>query len=215
MPTAATASPATETAKLTFALGLGSRSTAIFPAILLSGHGRIDRLGLADVRAVIESLPVRSVNLGTGREWPASGVRRDCRLPLVAALKLTMTSNGYSVSVLSDEQLKKFSDIEFSLDYPTQQEQDAQRGGGYWDLIHTRRPRGLDATSRRTRDLHRRHDAVQLRSPRPQIAEWASRYGAPLRVNVYQSVKSDAFALITRNTGAPSSAFSPRPMLSP
>ncbi|MFX8766636.1 hypothetical protein ABTM49_20975, partial [Acinetobacter baumannii] len=52
-----------------------------------------------------------------------------------------MTSNGYSVSVLSDEQLKTFSDIEFSIDYPTQAEQDAQRGAGNWDLIHTQAAR--------------------------------------------------------------------------
>ena len=29
-----------------------------------------------------------------------------------------------------------FHDIEFSLDYPTQAEQDAQRGAGNWALIH-------------------------------------------------------------------------------
>ena len=35
-------------------------------------------------------------------------------------VKLTITSNGHSVAVLEDNELRSFHDIEFSLDYPTQ-----------------------------------------------------------------------------------------------
>ena len=45
-------------------------------------------------------------------------------------VKLTITSNGHSVAVLEDDELRAFHDIEFSLDYVTQAEQDAQRGHG-------------------------------------------------------------------------------------
>jgi MoaA/NifB/PqqE/SkfB family radical SAM enzyme len=37
---------------------------------------------------------------------------------------------------LENNELRAFHDIEFSLDYPTQAEQDAQRGPGNWELIH-------------------------------------------------------------------------------
>ena len=33
-------------------------------------------------------------------------------------VKLTITSNGHSVAVLEDNELRSFHDIEFSLDYP-------------------------------------------------------------------------------------------------
>ena len=75
----------------------------------------------------MESLPLRSVNLGTGE----NGMHPD--FPAILAylrrqpLKLTMTSNGYSVQVLPDEDLRAFHEIEFSLDYPNEREQDAQR----------------------------------------------------------------------------------------
>jgi ABC-type methionine transport system permease subunit len=51
-------------------------------------------------------------------------------------VKLTITSNGHSAAVLNDDELRAFHDIEFSLDDPTEGEQDAQRGSGNWALIH-------------------------------------------------------------------------------
>jgi len=40
-------------------------------------------------------------------------------------VKLTITSNGHSVAVLTDEELRAFHDIEFSLDYSSEAKQDA------------------------------------------------------------------------------------------
>lgn len=176
-----------------FALGLGlTNDCNLSCSFCYRDTSRISQLNLAQVRSVIESLPVRSVNLGTGE----NGLHPefDAIVSYLAAqpLKLTMTSNGYSVSVLSDEQLKKFSDIEFSLDYPTEEEQDAQRGAGNWDLIRSQAARcrqlGVSVT----------FIAVMMRSNYDRlasIAKIAKGYDAPLRVNVYQAVKSDTFAL--------------------
>src|SRR5438132_14262536 len=51
-------------------------------------------------------------------------------------VKLTITSNGHSAAMLTDDELRAFHDVEFSLDYPTEREQDAQRGSGNWALVH-------------------------------------------------------------------------------
>src|SRR5205085_3440639 len=97
---------------------------------------RADRLSLDQVMAVMERLPGRSVNLGTGE----NGMHPDFKAILAylrtTPVQLTITSNGHSVAVLEDDELRAFHDIEFSLDYPTQAEQDAQRGHGNWALIH-------------------------------------------------------------------------------
>src|SRR5215467_4467362 len=104
---------------------------------------RADRLFFDQVRSVMESLPVRSVNLGTGE----NGMHPDFGAILAylrtRCVKLTITSNGYSVAVLEDDDLRGFHDVEFSLDYPTQGEQDAQRGPGNWALIHQQAERCL------------------------------------------------------------------------
>jgi radical SAM protein with 4Fe4S-binding SPASM domain len=107
-------------------------------------------------------------------------------------IKLTITSNGYSIAALDDAQVTAFHDIEFSLDYPTEAEQDRQRGSGNWDLIHKQAARCRDLGVSVT------FIAVMMRSNFDRLAEIADivkAYDAPLRINVYQSVRSDAFAL--------------------
>ena len=153
---------------------------------------RTDRLSLDQVKSVMERLPVRSVNLGTGE----NGMHPDFKAILAylrtQPVKLTITSNGHSVAVLEDNELQAFHDIEFSLDYPTQAEQDAQRGPGNWELIHRQAERclrlGVPVTI----------IAVMMKANYLRLAEVAriaKQFAAPLRVNVYQAVRSDLYAL--------------------
>jgi radical SAM protein with 4Fe4S-binding SPASM domain len=140
----------------------------------------------------MECLPVRSVNLGTGE----NGMHPDFKAILAylqtKPVKLTITSNGHSVAVLEDDDLRAFHDIEFSLDYATQAEQDAQRGAGNWDLLHQQAERCVR--------LHIPVTiiAVMMKSNYLRLADvarLAKRFDAPLRVNVYQAVRSDIYAL--------------------
>src|SRR6516225_10666218 len=85
---------------------------------------RADRLTFEQVQSVMECLPVRSVNLGTGENGMHPDYQRILSYLRARPVKLTITSNGHSVAVLADEDLRAFHDIEFSLDYPTQVEQD-------------------------------------------------------------------------------------------
>ena len=153
---------------------------------------RTDRLTLDQVESVMECLPVRSVNLGTGE----NGMHPDFKAILAylrqKTIKLTITSNGHSVAVLEDDELRAFHDIEFSLDYPRQAEQDTQRGSGNWELIHRQAERcvrlGVPVTI----------VAVMMKSNYLRLAEVAriaKEFDAPLRVNVYQAVRSDIYAL--------------------
>jgi radical SAM protein with 4Fe4S-binding SPASM domain len=153
---------------------------------------RTDRLSLDQVKAVMERLPVRSVNLGTGENGMHPEFKTILAYLRTQPIKLTITSNGHSVEVLEDSELRAFHDIEFSLDYPTQAEQDAQRGAGNWALIHEQAERcvklGIPVTI----------IAVMMKANYLRMAEVATvakQFNAPLRVNVYQSVRSDVYAL--------------------
>jgi radical SAM protein with 4Fe4S-binding SPASM domain len=132
------------------------------------------------------------VNLGTGE----NGMHPDFKAILgylrTKPVKLTITSNGHSVAVLEDNELAAFHDIEFSLDYATQAEQDAQRGDGNWELIHKQ--------AERCRRLHVPVTiiAVMMKSNYLRLADVArvaKQFDAPLRINVYQAVRSDTYAL--------------------
>jgi radical SAM protein with 4Fe4S-binding SPASM domain len=140
----------------------------------------------------MECLPVRSVNLGTGENGMHPEFKAILAYLRTQPVKLTITSNGHSVAVLEDKELRAFHDIEFSLDYPTQTEQDAQRGPGNWELIHQQARRCVDVGVPVT------IIAVMLKSNYLRLADVAriaKQFNAPLRVNVYQAVRSDVYAL--------------------
>jgi len=182
-----------KTADATIALGLGlTNECNLSCSFCYRDPTRTDRLSLDHVKSVMERLPVRSVNLGTGE----NGMHPDFKAILTylrkKPIKLTITSNGHSVAMLEDEELRAFHDIEFSLDYPKQAEQDAQRGNGNWELIHQQAERcvrlGVPVTI----------IAVMMKGNYLRLAEVArvaKQFAAPLRVNVYQAVRSDVYAL--------------------
>jgi radical SAM protein with 4Fe4S-binding SPASM domain len=175
------------------ALGLGlTNECNLACAFCYRDPTRADRLSLDQVKAVMERWPVRSVNLGTGE----NGMHPDFKAILAylrtKPVQLTITSNGHSVAVLEDNELCAFQDIEFSLDYATQTEQDAQRGPGNWELIHQQAERCLRLRIPVT------IIAVMMKSNYlglADVAQIAKHFGAPLRVNVYQAVRSDVYAL--------------------
>jgi radical SAM protein with 4Fe4S-binding SPASM domain len=175
------------------ALGLGlTNECNLKCAFCYRDPDRTDRLSLDQVKAVMQNLPVRSVNLGTGENGMHPEFKAILAYLRTLPIKLTVTSNGHSVAVLEDSELRAFHDIEFSLDYPTHAEQDAQRGPGNWELIQQQATRcvrlGVPVTI----------IAVMMKSNYLRLADVArvaKRFGAPLRVNVYQAVRSDLYAL--------------------
>ena len=185
--------PLTKAPDTGIALGLGlTNECNLTCAFCYRDPTRTDRLSMDQVKAVMERLPVRSVNLGTGE----NGMHPDFKAILAylrtRPVKLTITSNGHSVAVLEDNELRAFHDIEFSLDYPSEIGQDAQRGPGNWALIQQQARRcvrlGVPVTI----------VAVMMKSNYLRLAEVAraaKQFDAPLRVNVYQAVRSDIYAL--------------------
>jgi radical SAM protein with 4Fe4S-binding SPASM domain len=184
-------SAVTPEARISLGLGLTNECN-LTCAFCYRDPTRADRLCLDQVKAVMERLPIQSVNLGTGE----NGMHPDFKAILAylqtTPVKLTITSNGHSVAVLEDHELRVFHDIEFSLDYPTQAEQDAQRGPGNWELIHQQAERCLRL------DIPVTIIAVMMKSNYLRLADVArvaKQFDAPLRVNVYQAVRSDVYSL--------------------
>src|SRR5580704_15592923 len=189
--TVETARPAPR--ETSFALGLGLTNECNLACnFCYRDPTRVDRLSLDQVRSVLERLPVRSVNLGTGENGMHPDFVAMLRYLRQQPIKLTITSNGHSIEVLDDSDVRGFADVEFSLDYADEAAQDLQRGAGNWRLIHEQAARcrslGVPVT----------FIAVMMKSNYPSLADIATvakQYAAPLRINVYQAVRTDAFAL--------------------
>ena len=152
----------------------------------------VDRLSLQDVESVCAAIPIKSMNLGVGENGlhPQYDVILD-RLRR-RGIKTSITSNGLSIQGLSDEGVKRFHSIEFSLDFPTESEHDAFRGQGNWKTVMAGLERcgGLGVPVTVT--------AVMMRTNYDRMADLArvaASCGAPLRVNIYQPSKTDRFSL--------------------
>ena len=153
---------------------------------------RIDQLTQTQVLGICSDLPVRSINLGTGENSLHPDYAAIVSALADRGVKLSLTSNGYTVERSSDDTLRAFREVEVSIDFPTEREQDAFRGMGNWRRVMASIERaqrlGLTVTvlSVMMKTNYRRL---------PDIAEVAFAAGTHYRVNVYQPVKADAFTL--------------------
>jgi MoaA/NifB/PqqE/SkfB family radical SAM enzyme len=152
----------------------------------------IDRLTMQAIQRVCETIPVKSMNLGVGE----NGLHPDYHaiLDYLASrgIVTSITSNGLSTEVLTDTELTRFRSVEFSLDFPTEQEHDAFRGQGNWRTVMRALERGAAL------GLPVTVTSVMMRTNYDKLAALArvaASFGANLRVNVYQPSKTDRFSV--------------------
>jgi MoaA/NifB/PqqE/SkfB family radical SAM enzyme len=152
----------------------------------------VDRLTLATVRRVADAIPVGSVNLGVGENGLHPEYRAVLDFLAQQRIKTSITSNGVSLAILPDAEVKRFNSIEFSLDFATRAQHDAFRGPGNWRTVldGIERCRNLGVPVGITTVLMR----INLQAL-PGLLQVAREVGAYLRVNVYQPAKVDAFTL--------------------
>jgi radical SAM protein with 4Fe4S-binding SPASM domain len=152
----------------------------------------IDRLTFQDIRQVCESIPIRSINLGVGENGLHPEYQAILDYLWDRGVRTTITSNGLSIQALTDQAVKRFHSVEFSLDFPAEREHDAFRGHGNW--------RGVMAAIERCADIGLSVTVTSVMmsinyDKLGDLAKVASAAGANLRVNVYQPAKTDQFTL--------------------
>ncbi len=152
----------------------------------------LDRLSLYDVKKICQALPVSSVNLGVGENGLHPQYHEILAMLHEAQIRVAITSNGYSIEVLSDEELSRLHSVEFSLDYPTEEEQDRWRAAGNWGKCWE----GIERCQRL--GVRVAVIAVLMKTNYTRLAELAAvvaEKGLDLRFNLYQPVVGDAYTL--------------------
>jgi MoaA/NifB/PqqE/SkfB family radical SAM enzyme len=149
-------------------------------------------LTLEEVKTICQYLPVSAMGMGTGENGLHPQFLEIVEYLQDRGIKLTMASNGYSLNTIPDEYLRAFHDVEVSIDFPTEQEQDLFRGRGNWRDVHAAMERcrklGIEVSILATL-MNTNYDKMD------GLARLARSLGANLRVNVYQSVRTDRFRL--------------------
>jgi MoaA/NifB/PqqE/SkfB family radical SAM enzyme len=153
---------------------------------------RIDHVTLAQIKIICETLAVDAMGFGTGENALNPDFAPIVEYLHMRGVKLSLASNGYSLMALSEAHLRMFHDVEVSIDWPTQPEQDAFRGEGNWALVH-----------RAVERCHALGVPISILATMMSInynqmdtlAKLARRNNVHLRVNAYQSVKTDRYKL--------------------
>jgi radical SAM protein with 4Fe4S-binding SPASM domain len=151
---------------------------------------RVHHLTLADIRKICESLEIDSIGFGTGENGLNPEYFDILEFLHAKAIKLTLASNGYTLSITPDAVLNYFGDVEFSVDFPDQKRHDQFRGPGNWKTV-------WDGITR-CRRLGIRVSVLAVlmnlnHADLGDIAELAASHEADFRVNVYQPMHTAEF----------------------
>jgi radical SAM protein with 4Fe4S-binding SPASM domain len=172
-------------------LGIGLTSNCnLSCAHCYRNQNQIDNLTLNDIQNVCRSIPINSIGFGTGENGLNPQYHEIIEYLHAKPIKLSLASNGYTLSVTPDEKLKYFSDVEFSVDFPDQQRQDRFRGRGNWQTIMD----GIERCGRLGIRVSILAVLMNLNyKDLSKIAGLAASFGADFRVNVYQPMYTAEF----------------------
>ena len=153
---------------------------------------RIYNLTLEDIEKICDSLEISSIGFGTGENGLNPQYLEIIDYLKGRGMKLTLASNGYTLSITPDEMLSYFEDVEFSIDFPDQKRQDEFRGKGNWQTI-------MDSIERCGRLGVKVSILAVLMNvnfrDQGKIAKLAASLEADFRVNVYQPMYTEKFML--------------------
>lgn len=148
----------------------------------LRGH----TLTFGEVAPLINSSDnICSVNFGTGENILNPDFMEIVDLCYSKGIKMSLTSNGYSVNCLKDEDLKKFNDIDISLDFAEKSVQNDFRHGQSWDFA----AKAMDRCRRLGVEFSVATALMNVNYEQiPMLLEKVSEEGCNLRLNVFKKV---------------------------
>lgn len=153
---------------------------------------QIDYITLEQIERICGAVPIDAVGMGTGENALNPEFQQIVKYLGGNGVKLSVASNGYTLTSIPDEILDCFSDVEVSIDFPTQAEQDDFRGEGNWALVHQAiercQGRGIEVSILATL-MRTNYDKMD------RLVNLAREDGVNLRVNAYQAVKTEAYRL--------------------
>ena len=172
-------------------LGIGLTSNCnLHCAHCYRDQKQIYNLTLADVRKICDSLEISSIGFGTGENGLNPEYLQILDFLHSRNIKMTLASNGYTLSITPDEKLKYFTDVEFSVDFPDQPRQDQFRGKGNWKTVMA----GIERCQRLGIRVSILAVLMDLNyTDLAKIARLAVSFGANFRVNAYQPMYTKKF----------------------
>jgi radical SAM protein with 4Fe4S-binding SPASM domain len=172
-------------------LGIGLTSDCnLHCAHCYRDQNQIHNLTLLDVQKICSSLEIGTLGFGTGENGLNPEYFRILDYLHGRNIRMTLASNGYTLSITPDEKLEYFRDVEFSVDFPDQVRQDRFRGAGNWQTVMA----GIERCRRL--DIRVSILAVLMNvnyADLGRLARLAASLDADFRVNAYQPMYTVKF----------------------
>lgn len=145
-----------------------------------------------ELQNFIENVPIDSINLGTGESILCDSFFDIIELIHKKNIKLSLTTNGFTVSKLKDKHLMYFNDIDFSLDFPIGEHHNSFRKGNISPLI-------IEGVERCKKNNVECSIATAMMNVNymfmDKMVELAQKMAVNLRVNIYKPVNTNEFVL--------------------
>jgi radical SAM protein with 4Fe4S-binding SPASM domain len=139
---------------------------------------------------ICETVPVDSVGLGTGENGLNPEFFAIIDYFRSRDIPVSLASNGYTVRHTPDQILQSIREVEFSIDFPTAEEQDRFRSAGNWrrifESIERCRSLGVDVSVLAVL-MNINHRLLG------RLAQAVGALGCNLRINVFQPVRDRRF----------------------
>jgi len=158
-----------------------------------SSRKKIYYIGFEKIRDLCDNIPIKSINFGTGESGLHPQFRKILAYIASKGIKTSLTTNGYTPRLLSDEELKLLNDIDFSLDFSSPKDQIAFRRNRHtfeWVMDGVERCKKLGMTVSLAATLMD-NNAHQLDS----LLKLAKEKDCFLRFNIYKPVNTKKYCL--------------------
>ncbi len=138
----------------------------------------------------LSACSVESINLGTGESCLYPGFHDILDELFRLNIPVALTTAGPSIEAMSDEEVRKLHDVDFSLDFPEREPHDNWRAEGAFDMVcrGIDRCRSLGVTASVAMCLMK-----QNASRMKDMCSLCGDLGVSLRVNAYKAVKGKEF----------------------
>jgi radical SAM protein with 4Fe4S-binding SPASM domain len=171
----------------TVGLGLTDRCTAQCPHCYSRPTNDYHELDFDQILRLVETVPVKSINFGTGESILYPRFMDLVRLLTDRQIPVAVTTNGATVRNISDSELRLFHDVDFSLDFPQAELNDHWRGIGSFQAVMEGIARCRDQGVEASLVTCLMHENSSQMGP---LAALAADLGVNLRVNIYKPVLS-------------------------
>ncbi|MEJ2296064.1 MAG: radical SAM protein, partial [Candidatus Lokiarchaeota archaeon] len=152
----------------------------------------ISNITLKQIQILCNALPIQSIGFGTGENILNPEFLQIITFLSERDIKLSLASNGLTITTLDDNYLQLFNDLEISIDFPDKKKHDNFRGTGNWDLAHQAIEKTKDlgiSTTILTTLMSVNYQEMD------RMVDLAKKHELNLRVSVCQSVNSNKFHL--------------------